>query len=432
MAAKTETVKNRFIIRRRDTDTAVDDIVLESEGLTIGRLVSNDLVLNHRAVSRTHAGIKEINGEFWLFNLSQSNGTVLNGELVEKTALADGDVIGLGPYLIQVNYVQNALSLSVERALNANTEWEAGAVPAAPGTTEEGVSTIIMKRPPKPGTQTMTMTGMRRVEGTGILRAAMPAQDEQALELFWKNRKREAGKIAARTVLHPTGGQRLGKFQFNWRPTRDLARLWRKSYFYVGAAAGVLLSLVAYLIYESAYSPGPVSTAHASLFTPDQLGKRNIAVQANANSCSNCHGVTQGMQDKCIDCHRTQSSPTAVAFVPTIYVAHDREGIACSSCHTEHQGKEIHAGLVAYQLCANCHNGAYQIKTGERAEKPLPIPHGGAVGYPVVYGKWEWRLTPDAIRRKGYPDAWASYEPRDQFHAVHQMGRMAGRMSCGD
>ncbi|MFL6277015.1 MAG: NAD(P)-binding domain-containing protein [Blastocatellia bacterium] len=434
MAAKIETSKNRFLIRRRDTDTAIDDVVLESEGLTIGRLVSNDLVLNHRAVSRTHAGIKEIRGEFWLFNLSQSNGTVLNGELVEKTALADGDVFRIGPFLIQVNYVQNALALAVERALDASAEWEAGAVPQAqgPGPSEEGVATIIMKRPPKPGSQTLTFAGSKRQEGTGLLRAAMPAQDEQALDLFWKNRKREAGKIAARTLLHPRGGQRLGKFQFNWRPTRDLARLWRKSYFYVGAAAILLLSLAAFLIYESAYSPGPVSSSHASMFAPNDLGKRNIALQSNGNSCSNCHGVTTGMQDKCIDCHRTQASPTVAAFTPTIYEAHDREGIACSSCHTEHQGKDIHAGLVAYQLCANCHNGAYPIKTGERAGRLLPVPHGGEVGYPVVYGKWQWKLTPDQIKRKGYPDAWAQYEPRDQFHAVHQLGRMAGRMSCGD
>jgi thioredoxin reductase len=434
MAAKSETAKNRFLIRRRDMDNAVDDVVLESEGLTIGRLVSNDLVLNHRAVSRTHAGIKEIRGEFWLFNLSQSNGTILNGELVEKTALADGDVIQIGPFLIQVNYVQNALALAVERALTTTTEWEAGAVPQmpAPGLAEEGVSTIIMKRPPKPGSQSMTFAGSKRLEGTGLLRAVMPAQDEQALDLFWKNRKREAGKIAARTLLHPRGGQRLGKFQFNWRPTRDLARLWRKSYFYVGAAAVLLLSLAAYWIYESAYSPGPISTAHANRFAAADLDKRNIAMKSNGNSCANCHGVTAGMQDKCIDCHRTQSTATAAAFVPVIYDAHEREGLACSSCHTEHQGQDIHKGLVAYQLCANCHNGAYTIKTGEHAGKPLPVPHGGDVGYPVVYGKWQWKLTPDQIKRKGYPDAWAQYQPRDQFHAVHQLGRMTGRMSCGD
>src|SRR4029078_13613374 len=80
--------RNRFIIKRNDL--AVDDVVLESEGLTIGRLINNDLVLNHRTVSRTQAGIKEINGEYWVFNLSSSNRTVLNGELVDKTPLADG------------------------------------------------------------------------------------------------------------------------------------------------------------------------------------------------------------------------------------------------------------------------------------------------------------------------------------------------------
>ena len=99
MAAKIETAKNRFLIRRRDMDNAVDDVVIESEGLTIGRLVSNDLVLNHRAVSRTHAGIKEIRGEFWLFNLSQSNGTVLNGELVEKTALRNTELAAVERHL---------------------------------------------------------------------------------------------------------------------------------------------------------------------------------------------------------------------------------------------------------------------------------------------------------------------------------------------
>ena len=78
--------KSRFIIKRTDKVRGIDDIVLESEGLTIGRLTGNDLVLNHRAVSRTHAGIKDIDGEFRLFNLSQANGTLINGQLVERQA----------------------------------------------------------------------------------------------------------------------------------------------------------------------------------------------------------------------------------------------------------------------------------------------------------------------------------------------------------
>ena len=127
--------KNRFIIRRTDGDAAVDDVVLESDGLTLGRLISNDVVLNHRAVSRTHAGIKEINGEFWLFNFSESNGTSLNGQLVSKTPLADGDVVQIGPYLLLVHYLNQALAITVERQLEVQTVEGAMSLPVAPAGT---------------------------------------------------------------------------------------------------------------------------------------------------------------------------------------------------------------------------------------------------------------------------------------------------------
>jgi thioredoxin reductase len=414
---------NRFIVRRKDVDVAVDDVVLESDGLTIGRLISNDLVLNHRAVSRTHAGIKEISGEFWLFNFSESNGTSLNGQLVNKTPLADGDVIQIGPYLLQVRYLQSVLQIVVERQLQVQTIEGAIALPVAPAGGENYAgATVLIKRPALPGTQALTLGGAQRQQGTGILSGMIPAQAERALEIFWSNRKREAGKIDARTLLHPRGGQKLGKAQFNWRPTLDLRKLWRKSYFAWGALGVLAASVIALGLHQSAYSPGPLSDAH----TTTTLSKRAIAATPNAASCSMCHGVTQGMQDKCIDCH---STPT---FKPIIYEAHNREDIACSSCHTEHQGSDISAGLVRYGLCSNCHNGSYRIKTGDRRGSLLPVPHGGAVGYPVQNGKWQWKLTADQLRARALPESWAQMDSRQQFHNVHQMGRMVNKMSCGD
>jgi thioredoxin reductase len=95
---------NKFIIKR--TDLAVDEVTLESEGLTLGRLVGNDLLLNHPTVSRTHAGIKEISGEFWIFNLSSANRTILNGELIDKVPLVDGDVLQIGPYFLRIEYIE--------------------------------------------------------------------------------------------------------------------------------------------------------------------------------------------------------------------------------------------------------------------------------------------------------------------------------------
>ena len=420
--------KSRFILKRKDSDVSVDDVVLETEGLVIGRLISNELVLNHRAVSRTHAGINQIGSDFWLFNLSKSNGTSLNGELVDRTALADGDVIQIGPYLLRVNYQAQALAITVERQLQVQTTEGSIVLPAAPPGVGEGdaSATIVIKAPVIPGPR-RTPGGSGLVQGTGLLTGVLRAVDEQALEIFWKNRKREAGKIEARTPLHPRGGQKLGKARFNWRPTLDLRRLWRKSYFAWGGAGSLLASIVAIVVYQGAYAPGPVSSAHTS----SSISARGIADHANANSCSSCHGVTKGMQDNCIDCHSTKT------FRPTIYDAHQRENIECTSCHTEHQGPDIRAGLVSYGLCSRCHNGLYKIKTGERTGNVLPIPHGGTVGYPVVYGKWQWKLlTADDLRRRGFPstsaDIVASQGPKEQFHAVHQQGRMLNRMSCAD
>ncbi|HJZ69987.1 MAG TPA: FHA domain-containing protein, partial [Blastocatellia bacterium] len=301
--------KNRFLIKRKDSDVSVDDVVLETDGLVIGRLISNDLVLNHRAVSRTHAGINRIGGDFWLFNLSRSNGTSLNGELVDKTPLADGDVIQIGPYLLQVNYLAQALAITVERQLQVQTADGSIVLPTAPaGAGEEDASaTIVIKAAVIHGDRAAP-GGSGPVQGTGLLTGVLRAVDEQALEIFWKNRKREAGKIEARTPLHPRGGQKVGKARFNWRPTLDLRRLWNKSYFAVGAAAVIILTTAALVAYERAYSPGPLSTAHEGSFSSQDLLKRNIAARANAASCSNCHGVAQGMQDKCISCHITQST----------------------------------------------------------------------------------------------------------------------------
>jgi predicted CXXCH cytochrome family protein len=264
--------------------------------------------------------------------------------------------------------------------------------------------------------------------GTGLFNAVSPALDEQALNVFWDKRKREAGKIAPQTLLHPRTNKKVGKAQFNWRPSLDLSRIWRKSYFYWGAGLVVPLAIAAVIIYEGAYSPGEVSTAHTS----SQMSARAIAVRPNQNSCSNCHGVTEGMQDKCVTCHTTPATQTVQGFAPVVFDKHARENIGCIGCHVEHQGASSELGLKSNQLCANCHNGSYTIQTGDKAGQTLPIAHGGSVGYPVTNGVWAKMLDADQLRSRASetgPDP-PGFEP--QFHAIHQLGRMNNRMSCKD
>ncbi|MCI0487358.1 MAG: NAD(P)-binding domain-containing protein, partial [Blastocatellia bacterium] len=266
---------------------------------------------------------------------------------------------------------------------------------------------------------------------------------QAALDVFWEKRKREAGKIAEKTPLHPRGGQVFGKAQFNWRPTVDLSRLWRKSYFILGSVVVLLLSVAALLAYESAYSPGAVSEAHAKPFSRDDLLKRNVALRPNNNSCSNCHGVTTGMLDNCIGCHLTPPPPAQPIFKPaTLIGGHSRQQLACTDCHIEHVGTEVKAGLVSYRLCYQCHNGEYRIKLAGDigpAGTALPIPHGGTTGYTKVKrgekgGEYWEGLTADRWRRSiarwqkvnpqinADPASLAASDSDNQFHKLHLGG----------
>jgi thioredoxin reductase (NADPH) len=411
--------KSKFIIRRKDKPGELDDIVIESEGLTIGRLISNDLVLNHRTVSRTHAGIRQIGAEFWIFNLSTSNGTLLNGELVDKTALAEGDLIQIGPYLLRVSYQQGGLLITVELDLESfPVEVRAAMVqegPAQPG--EDSAATMVLTKVPR-----LPKEAKRQ---TGLLTSFLPVPDEQALKVFWEKRKRESGKIAELTPLHPRGERRVGKAQWNWRPTLDLRKLWRKSFFAWGALLVGAFSIAAAFAPEHTYSPGQLSLAHTST-----QPRRQIAARPNASSCSECHSMSS-MQQMCSECHTTR------AFQPSIYKAHEREHIKCIDCHIEHVGQKSEAGLVTYSICSSCHNNSYRIKTGERAGQILGVPHGGTVGYPVKDGKWEWKgRTAQEWKRRGFSDAianaWSKLLPKDQFHLIHQMGKLQGKVQCTD
>ena len=103
-----------FIIVREDR--GVDPTTLIAEGLRIGRAPGRDLLLNHPTVSRLHAGIKEIDGRFYLFNLSPSNSTTLNGRLVaieEAQALASGDEVRIGPFFLRIDRKGEALEITV-------------------------------------------------------------------------------------------------------------------------------------------------------------------------------------------------------------------------------------------------------------------------------------------------------------------------------
>ena len=104
--------QNKFIVVREDL--LQDPVTIISEGLLIGRLIECELLLNHPSVSRVQAGIKQINGEYYIFNLRPSNPIKLNGRpILENQALGAGDVLEAGPFGLDIDFSDDALIVKV-------------------------------------------------------------------------------------------------------------------------------------------------------------------------------------------------------------------------------------------------------------------------------------------------------------------------------
>jgi len=71
---------------------------LDQERFTIGRKPENDIQIDNLAVSGKHSLIITILDDSFLEDLGSTNGTYVNGKLVKKHALKDGDVIAIGKH----------------------------------------------------------------------------------------------------------------------------------------------------------------------------------------------------------------------------------------------------------------------------------------------------------------------------------------------
>ena len=76
---------------------------LNKERMTVGRKPDNDVQIDNLAVSGKHALVITILDDSFLEDLGSTNGTYVNGKLIKKHALRDGDVVGIGKH--ELKYV---------------------------------------------------------------------------------------------------------------------------------------------------------------------------------------------------------------------------------------------------------------------------------------------------------------------------------------
>ncbi len=88
--------------------SVLGEFVLDKERLSLGRKPDNDIQVDNLAVSGRHAAIITILNDSFLEDLESTNGTFVNGKLVKKHALKNGDVITIGKH--ELKYINEDAS----------------------------------------------------------------------------------------------------------------------------------------------------------------------------------------------------------------------------------------------------------------------------------------------------------------------------------
>ena len=401
-------MQGTFIIIREDLQ--VDPVTIVAEGILVGRLPTCELLLNHPSVSRLHAGITNAEGDYYIRNLRPGNPILLNGEAIQDyEALTAGDVLGIGPFALNIDFEGEALEIRVSLQIGA-TAGDAEVRRESSGVWD--LETTMKLELPSAAPEAEGKAAHKKPAP----RKAKPAGDSsKALDVFWDKRITAATKMVKPSLLFPLGNRASGKAQSVWTPTSDLKRRWPVAIMIWGAIAIALIAGTSALFYASAFSPGPIAEAHTRsklILSPP------IAARPNAGSCTACHALRTSIEQKCASCHTTE------AFVPTVIEQHTNAGISCVACHAEHRGAQFSAATGALVSCANCHNNGNR---NSYDGKTVSTPHGGTFGYPVIDGRWKWTglddeelaVKKETLKLERLPsdseDQWRS----KQFHAVH-------------
>lgn len=96
------------------SNLAGETYVLSQRETIVGRTDENDVVINHRSISRNHAKVIARDGSFTIIDLASSNGVKVNGEAFGTASLVNGDIVELGH--VKLRYVAPGDNYVFDRA----------------------------------------------------------------------------------------------------------------------------------------------------------------------------------------------------------------------------------------------------------------------------------------------------------------------------
>ncbi|MEL6349386.1 MAG: FHA domain-containing protein [Myxococcota bacterium] len=132
-----------------DNGRVEEAFTIPSSGLTMGRALEQDIVLNDPGASRSHAVIMPRQGGYWLEDNGSANGTFVNDERVYQQMLQNGDVIRVGTTALRFEAVGQGV-----RPDPLSRLWDESGIRRRPHDTDPEhtpkAPSFLPPRPPRP------------------------------------------------------------------------------------------------------------------------------------------------------------------------------------------------------------------------------------------------------------------------------------------
>ncbi len=97
--------------------TVLKTVAVGKDRITIGRKPENDIQVDNLAVSGLHAAVTMEGDDVVLEDLHSTNGTIVNGQLIQKHVLKNFDVIELGKHKLKYVVESQAAQANMEKTM---------------------------------------------------------------------------------------------------------------------------------------------------------------------------------------------------------------------------------------------------------------------------------------------------------------------------
>ena len=220
------------------------EFVFDQASVLIGRTSECDVVLYDPGVSRKHARIFGEGNGYYVEDMGSSNGTKVNGSIIKKKQLADGDAIGLGPVVFNFTAVSLEPEASTDHGENPPPEQHTRIVAASEvkrsrnkgiAAVPEGATADQLKEVARTSTRTMQAVARPRASSPGS-QGLVRSEQPPASVARRSSPGSAAISAAEKARLKRKSGGALGGFQIFWAEAGKQKRI------VVGGIAGLVVA----------------------------------------------------------------------------------------------------------------------------------------------------------------------------------------------